>query len=157
MRSRLSLLTLSRLLLSLVLVYSVKAQSRRLTVKDPEAIDLKRGATVVQTTSVVVEPGSHVNTNQPRSEFLVPLRLVWESGPLSVSSIEYPPGEELQVGPDKLLVLTGAFIIRTEFKAAQSALPGNTLLKGKLRYQACNEQMCFRPATVDISLPVTIQ
>ncbi len=98
-----------------------------------------------------------MNTNQPRGEFLVPLRLTWDSGPLSVLSIEYPPGEELQVGPDKLLVLTGAFVIRTEFKATQSAIPGLAVLKGKLRYQACNEQMCFRPATADISLPVTIQ
>ena len=106
---------------------------------------------------MVVEPGSHVNTNQPRSEFLVPLRLTWESGPVSVLSVDYPPGEELQIGADKLVVLTGLFTIRTEFKAPQSAVAGSSVLRGKLRYQACNEQMCFRPATADISLPVTIQ
>ena len=139
------------------LACSVRAQSHRLTVEPLKGIELKRGATVVQATSVVVEPGSHVNSNQPRSEFLVPLHLVWESGPLSVVSITYPPGQELQVGPDKLLVLTGSFTVDTKFEALQSATPGSSTLKGKLRYQACNEQMCFRPATTEVVLPVTIQ
>ncbi len=108
-------------------------------------------------TKVRIQSGSHVNSDKPRSEFLIPLRLEWEPGPLQVSSIHYPPAEEIQVGPDKLLVYTGDFAVKTDFKAAPNTQPGKLDVKGKLHFQACNNQMCFRPATVDVVLPVNIR
>ncbi len=104
-----------------------------------------------------IQQDSHVNSNKPRSEFLIPFRLDWEPGPLTAAAVHYPEAEELQVGPDKLLVYTGSFGVKTDFKTAPNASPGMFQLKGKLHFQACNSQMCFRPATLDVVLPVTIQ
>ena len=104
-----------------------------------------------------IQQGSHVNSDKPRNEFLIPFRLEWEQGPLTVAAIHYPEAEELQVGPDKLLVYTGSFGVKTDFKVASDTAPGKFALRGKLHFQACNTQMCFRPATVDVVLPVTIQ
>ena len=98
-----------------------------------------------------------MNSDRPRSEFLIPFRLEWAPGPLTVKTIRYPKAEELQVGPDKLLVYTGSFGVTTEFQAASDAIPGKYEVKGKLHFQACNTQMCFRPGTVDVVLPVTVQ
>ena len=108
-------------------------------------------------TAVTVEPGSHVNGDKPRGQYLIPLRLAWEAGPVSAVAVRYPPSEELKVGEENLLVLTGAFVVQTDFQAAFSAMPGPATLKGKLHYQACNTQMCFRPATAEVSLPVVIE
>ena len=132
------------------LACSAWAQSKRVTVKPPERIIVKAGAAASQATHVSIQPGSHVNSNKPRSEFLIPLSLEWEPGALTVSALHYPNAEELQVGPDKLLVYTGDFTVTTDFKAASNAMPGNLDLRGKLHFQACNTQMCFRPATVDV-------
>lgn len=118
---------------------------------------MKAGGVVSQVTEVSVQAGSHVNSDKPRGEFLIPFRLEWEPGPLAVSAIHYPVGEELQVGPDKLLVYTGTFKVVTDFRAAPAIPAGTFELKGKLHFQACNTQMCFRPATVDVVLPVTIR
>lgn len=120
-------------------------------------MQIKPGASITQVTQVVVQAGSHVNNDKPRSEFLIPFRLEWEPGPLQVRAIHYPAAEELQVGSDRLLVYTGSFPVKTDFQAAPDAPRGPVLLKGKLHFQACNTQMCFRPATVDVVLPVTIQ
>ncbi len=118
---------------------------------------MKRGGSVSESLSVTVLPGFHINGDKPKDEFLIPLKLTWSSGPLEAKSITYPQPEEIQVGTEKLLVLTGSFQIQTEFRASPNAAPGATTVTGKLRYQACNNQMCFRPTSIDFSLPVVVQ
>jgi hypothetical protein len=133
------------------------AQQSRLLVTPPDQITVKKGQTAAELLNVKIIPGFHVNGDKPRDEYLIPLKLTWTAGPLQTKTITYPAPEELQVGADKLLVLTGNFQIKTEFKVPADAPSGATTVAGKLRYQACNTSMCFRPATADISLPVVIQ
>jgi hypothetical protein len=106
---------------------------------------------------VEVLPGFHVNSDHPKDEFLIPLKLTWQEGPLETKSISFPKPEEIQVGNEHLLVFTGAFDIRTEFVAPASAAAGSTTVTGKLRYQACSNQMCFRPTSIELKLPVNIE
>ncbi len=61
------------------------------------------------------------------------------------------------MGKDTLSVYTGTFDIKTELSAPASAPKGATEIVGKLSYQACNNQMCFRPASVAVRVPVTVQ
>jgi len=98
-----------------------------------------------------------VNSNKPRDEFLIPLQLTWSSGPVTAESVLYPQAEDIKVGPDTLSVFTGNVVVETKFRASNepSSLP--TSIDGKLHYQACNNQMCFRPATVEVRLPVVVQ
>lgn len=76
---------------------------------------------------------------------------------LEAKSISYPKPEEVKVGSDMLNVFTGKFDIQTQFKAVDNAARGNVTVTGKLRYQACNNEMCFRPASIDIAVPVNIE
>jgi DsbC/DsbD-like thiol-disulfide interchange protein len=133
------------------------AQQNKLSVRPPEQISVKPGASVVETLKVVVQPGFHVNSDKPKDEFIIPLKLTWNDGPLEAKSTSYPKPEEIQVGGEKLTVFTGAFNIQTDFKVPEHAPVGATAMTGKLRYQACNDQMCFRPATVDVRLPLVIE
>ncbi len=102
-------------------------------------------------------PGFHVNSDKPKDEYLIPFKLTWTGGPLEVKSISYPKPEEIKVGGQDLAVFTGSFVIRTEFMVPANAPPGSLTMAGKLRYQACNSDMCFRPASLDIKLPVSIE
>ncbi len=112
---------------------------------------------MTQTLRVVVQPGFHVNSDKPKDEFLIPLKLTWTAGPLEAKSVTYPKPEEIKVGKEMLTVYTGTFNIQTEFKAPENATSGSVEMTGKLRYQACNNEMCFRPASIDVRLPVAIQ
>lgn len=98
-----------------------------------------------------------MNGDKPKDDFLIPLKLTWSGGPLEAKSIAYPQPEEIQVGAEKLVVLTGNFQIHTEFKVPETAAAGPSTMTGKLRYQACNNTMCFRPASADVTLPVVVQ
>ena len=106
---------------------------------------------------MVVQPGFHVNSDQPKDEFIIPLKLTWNDSPLEAKSTSYPKPEEIQVGGEKLTVFTGTFNIQTDFKVPEHAPTGTATMTGKLRYQACNDQMCFRPATIDVRVPVVIE
>ncbi|HMF75270.1 MAG TPA: protein-disulfide reductase DsbD domain-containing protein [Bryobacteraceae bacterium] len=126
-----------------------------LSPSDP--VSVKRGAVVTQILKPVVLAGFHVNSDKPKDEFLIPLKLTWNAGPLEAKSVSYPKPEEIKVGSQMLVVFTGTFPIQTEFKAPANAPPGSATMTGKLRYQACNSEMCFRPSTLDIRVPVAIE
>lgn len=104
-----------------------------------------------------VEPGFHVNSDKPKDEFLIPLKLTWTGTALQPGAVTYPKSEDVKVGNDQVSVFTGKFTVETKFTAAASAAPGPALMTGKLHYQACNNQMCFRPAITEVRLPVVIE
>ena len=132
-------------------------QQSRLTVAPPEQLAVKRGTMATETLKVTIAPGYHVNSDKPKDEFLIPLKLTWTGEALQPVSFKYPAPEEIKVGADSLVVFTGNFNIETEFKVPQNAATGAATVTGKLRYQACNTTMCFRPASVDVVLPVVVQ
>lgn len=103
--------------------------------------------------------GFHVNSNTPTEDYLIPLRLNWEKGPLVAEAVIYPQPrmEKYQFSPKPISVFTGDFEILTKFKVNAAASRGPGILLGKLRYQACNDNACFPPKTVDVKLPFHIQ
>ena len=133
------------------------AQQNKLLVSPPDPISIKRGGTAVESLRVQVLGGFHVNSDKPKDEFLIPLKLTWTDGPLEAASLTYPKPEEVKVGADLLNVFTGTFNIKTEFRTSAAARPGSGTMTGKLRYQACNNEMCFRPTTIDVRVPVMVE
>jgi len=132
-------------------------QQNKLAVRPPEPITVRRGGDAVEPLRVEVLGGFHVNSDKPKDEFLIPLRLTWTTGPLEAKSVTYPKPEEVKVGTDLLNVFTGSFQIVTTFQSPSSAPQGSATMTGKLRYQACNNEMCFRPTTIEVRVPVTIE
>ncbi|HEX4165036.1 MAG TPA: protein-disulfide reductase DsbD domain-containing protein [Bryobacteraceae bacterium] len=153
MKNRLTLVCAVSLLLPLY----CSAQQNKLIVHPPDPITVKRGESVSQKLEVGVLPGFHVNSNKPKDEYLIPLKLTWTSGPLQSQEITYPKPEEITVGTQSVVVFTGTFPIETKFQTPANAPVGSSTMAGKLRYQACDNQMCFRPTTVEVHVPVSVQ
>lgn len=105
----------------------------------------------------MVQPGFHVNNDKPKDEFIIPLKLAWTPGLLETKGIEFPKPEEVKVGTQDLLVFTGTFPVKTVFQAPAGAPKGPATLVGKIRYQACSSDMCFRPSNIEVKLPVVIE
>ena len=133
------------------------AQQNKLIIMPGQQFAIQRGATATADLKVMTLPGFHVNSDKPRGEYLIPLQLTWTAGPLEGQSIRYPRPQEIKLGNETLSVFSGTFTIQTEFKAPETAPKGTTMMTGKLRYQACNNQMCFRPSSMDVRLPLLIE
>ncbi|HXR75900.1 MAG TPA: protein-disulfide reductase DsbD domain-containing protein [Bryobacteraceae bacterium] len=128
-----------------------------MNIATPQTLSVKRGQTAQQKLQISLRSGFHVNSDKPRDEFLIPIKLTWTSGPLQTKQISYPKPEDVKVGDDTLSVFTGKFTIDTEFLAPPQAQAGIATMQGKLRYQACDSRSCKRPATVAVQVPVSIQ
>jgi DsbC/DsbD-like thiol-disulfide interchange protein len=134
------------------------AQGNVLNFVPPRKVVARRGAMVDSALPLELRAGYHVNSNTPSDEYLIPLRLTWNPGPLEASGFVFPKPrmEKYSFSEKPLSVFTGDFQILTHFKVSGTAASGPATLAGKLRYQACTNSMCLPPKTLDVSLQVEV-
>ena len=130
-----------------------------LTLNPPSKLIVKRDQPAELKLHAQLPPGCHTNSDKPNEAYLIPLKLAWNPGALEMVSITFPKPslEKYDFSEQPLSVFSGAFEIATEFRRGPSAAPGPASLSGKLRYQACNEKMCYPPKTVEVKLPLLLQ
>lgn len=136
------------------------AQMNPLTLYPPtDAVAIKRGGTATAKIKAMLKPGFHCNTNTPSDEYLIPLKLTFAAaGGIESTAVVYPKGkdEKYEFSAKPLNVYSGEFEIAATLKAAPDAPKGPTKFVGKLRYQACNDKMCFAPKTLEVVIPLQI-
>jgi len=107
-----------------------------------------------------VAPGFHINSNAPKSEFLIPTNLKMDlPTDIVLGKIGYPAGTDVSFpfSPDEALnVYTGDFTIAVLVHPLRSVVPGKYVMHGVLRYQACDNAQCFPPKTLPVSLDVKV-
>lgn len=107
-----------------------------------------------------VNPGLHINSNQPNSELLVAtkLELPLPEG-LKFAKMTYPAGHDFTVAfsNDKLNVYSGDFEVDGTLAAAKKVKPGSYEVAGVLRYQACNDRQCFPPKKLPVKFRVEVK
>ena len=123
-----------------------------------DTIRAKIGSTVEAKLALQLREGYHVNSNTPSEDYLIPLKLTWNPGPLSPVEVSFPKPrmEKYQFSERPLSVFSGNFEVVARFKVAASATSGYAAMTGKLRYQACTDRMCLTPKNMDISIPLEI-
>jgi thioredoxin:protein disulfide reductase len=111
----------------------------------------------------------HVQSDQPKDPSFIPTLLsVNPPAGLVVRGIAYPPASELvQEGlDDPLVVFDSQFVIGVELSVGRDVAPGELKVPATLRYQACDDKLCYPPVTaplewtlavVPASTPVTPQ
>ncbi len=146
-------------ILALLAAPSLPAQtSPLLTAAPPQKIAARRGESVEARITLQLRHGYHVNSNTPNESFLLPLRLKWEPGPLVAGEIVYPKPEQrnYSFSSKPVSIFSGDFEVVTKFKVAADAPAGPGIAVGKIRYQACSEDTCYRPSTLEVRLPFEI-
>jgi len=107
-----------------------------------------------------VSSGYHINSNQPKSEFLIPTALKVEAATdIVIGKITYPDGQDMSFpfDPDeKLNVYTGDFKIDVQVRPLHTVQPGKYIVRGTLKYQACDNASCYPPKQLPVSFEVKI-
>jgi len=107
-----------------------------------------------------VAPGFHINSNAPKSEFLIPTKLSMDvPTDIALGKIAYPAGVDVSFpfSPDEALnVYTGDFTIKVIVHPLHSVVPGKYVMHGTLRYQACDNAQCFPPKALPVSFEVKV-
>jgi Disulphide bond corrector protein DsbC len=107
-----------------------------------------------------VASGFHINSNRPKAEFLIPTVLKVEATTdIVIGKTTYPDGQDLSFAfaPDeKLNVYTGDFNVDVLVRPLRSVQPGKYIVRGTLKYQACDNSSCFPPKQLPVSFDVKI-
>jgi Thiol:disulfide interchange protein DsbD, N-terminal len=107
-----------------------------------------------------VVSGFHINSNTPKSEFLIPTVLKLDPPTdIMIGKVTYPKGEELSFpfAPDeKLSVYSGTFTVSVVVHPLHDVVPIKYMMRGNLRYQACDKAACYPPKNLPVQFEVKV-
>jgi hypothetical protein len=150
-------------------VASENSSSGETTTKAPPAdvvrvetpsVELKAGDSAEVALKLTIASGYHINANPPSFSYLKATELTVEpSEGVAQGKPVYPSSvtRKFAFSKDPLAVYEGQTAIKLPLSAAENAQKGAHTLKGKLRIQACDEEACYPPRTIETSIPVTIK
>jgi thiol:disulfide interchange protein DsbD len=107
-----------------------------------------------------IEKGYHVNANPPTFPFLRATQLEINKSPgVSVIAIVYPDAitKSFPFAEKPLAIYEGLTNIKVKLKVDKSVQPSTQNLPAKLQVQACDDQVCYAPGTLDVSIPLRVK
>ena len=120
----------------------------------------QRGRTVQGTVVMDVPSGYHVNSNRPLEKFLIPTQLQIEAPKgIRVGTTVYPRPllRSLKFSKSKVSVFEGRTTIRFNITVPRSFTGNSAELKARLRFQSCNDEVCFPPQTREVSMSLNVE
>lgn len=121
---------------------------------------IKKGRTVQAHVTMEIPNGLHVQSNKPLDKFLIATKLDVETpAGMKVGPISYPRAlmRSLKFSKGKVAVFEGKAPIRFNVTVPVSYTGGSTEIRGKLRFQACNDDACFPPVTREVKMWLNVE
>jgi DsbC/DsbD-like thiol-disulfide interchange protein len=120
----------------------------------------QRGRTIQAAIVMEIPSGYHVNSNRPLNKYSIPTALKIE-GPrgVTIGTVIYPRAivRKLKaVNNEPLAVYEGRAILRFNVAVPANYQGGEVVLKARLRYQSCNDEVCFPPKNQDVDMGIGI-
>lgn len=117
-----------------------------------ESTAVRAGTSVRVALQVVLPEGLHTQSNKPRDPLLIPTVLTIDA-PAGVTwdEVVYPPSTDFNsAGQDQpLAVFEHEFVIGVHLTLAPNVATGDVVFPAHLRYQACDANLCYPPATAN--------
>jgi len=161
--SRLRIFSLLVILLIPATFYSnpVPQSSTDVNVSGSIAPDkIKKGRVVRATVVMDIPSGLHVQSSKPLDKFLVATKLDVETpSGMKVGPISYPRAlmRKLKFSKGMVAVYEGKSIVRFNVTVPANYSGGSGEIKGKLRFQACNDESCFPPVTREVKMWLNVE
>ena len=141
--------------LALVLTATGPAETKHLTLTTsapPGAV--APGTRVPLVIDVTPKPEMHVYA--PEQKELIPISLTLEANrAVKAHAAKFPKPETFKPLDEEQLVYTKPFRIVQDVTVAAKA-SGTITIKGALKYQACDNAICYAPVTVPVSWTVVL-
>ena len=122
---------------------------------------VKRGRPQTVQLEFSVQSGYHINSSKPNSDYLIPTMLKLDPPTdIVVGRVTYPPGQNMSFAFDpsnKLNVYTGEFAVRVQVHSLATVVPGKYMIRGDLKYQACDDRACYPPKHLPVDFEVDVK
>ena len=124
------------------------------------AYQIRRGGAARIAVNIEIDEGYHINSNRPSDKNLIATSLKLDrTAGLTATPVIYPKAklQKFEFSQKPLSVFEGKVALRFTARALTSLSAGDHTLTGKLTVQACNNQQCLRPQTIDVKIPLQVQ
>ena len=126
---------------------------------EAEGIEIKSGGASEATVKLKVLQGYHINGN-PASKFQIATSLdVAQAEGITPGQPVYPPSvtKKFSFSDQPIAVYEDEVTIKLPLSAGSAAQKGEHTLKGKVRFQACDDEVCYPPRNLETSIPVIVK
>jgi DsbC/DsbD-like thiol-disulfide interchange protein len=124
------------------------------------ADSVRKGRSAQAVVVMDIPSGFHVHSNRPLEKFLIATQLQVEAPKgVKVGAVVYPRAllRNLKFSKSKVAVYEGRTPMRFNVTVPASFGSDSVELKARLRYQSCNDEVCFPPQTREITIPVKVK
>jgi thiol:disulfide interchange protein DsbD len=127
---------------------------------EPRLVEIPAGGSAEAVVRVTIQSGYHINANPPTYPYLKATELeISPAGGVSVGFVTYPKAlsKKFPFAEKPLAVYEGEAELKATLKADKTVKPGQQSISARLRIQACDEQVCYPPGTLELAIPVNIK
>lgn len=128
---------------------------------EPRHVKTSPGGAADFTVVASIREGFHTNSHKPTLDYLIPTKIELSGdAAFTIEKVDYPPGELKSFGfaPDEeLSVYEGTVKFPVRLRADTDASAGAHTMRLAFHFQACNDQLCLRPAQREVKLAVRVQ
>ena len=120
----------------------------------------QRGRTVQGTIIRNIPSGYHAHSNRPLEKYLIATQLQIEAPKgIRVGPILYPRAllRLVKFSKSKLSVFEGRTTIRFSVTVPRNFSGNSAELKARLRFQSCNDDLCFQPQNREVKLYLNVE
>ena len=121
---------------------------------------IKKGRVVRATVTIDIPNGLHVQSNRPLDKYLVATKLDVETpSGMQAGPVSYPRAvmRKLKFSKSNVAVYEGRAVLRFNVTVPANYNGSSGEIKGKLRFQACNDESCFPPVTREVKMWLNVQ
>ncbi|HEX8115790.1 MAG TPA: protein-disulfide reductase DsbD domain-containing protein, partial [Pyrinomonadaceae bacterium] len=140
--------------------FEPEPQSSNIGVNGFFSVDPAQQGSTFQAAVVMDIPGGlHVNSNRPGQKFIIPT-VVKVSAPrgFRVTPVTYPraASRSFRFSDQPLSVYEGRAVFRFNVSVPANHPLGVETVRVNVRFQSCNEEACFPPASRDLGLRIAV-
>ena len=139
------------------------AQTSRLpddvVVASASKVELQAGKSAQAEVRLVIKEGFHINANPPSQYQIATQLTIEQSDGITAGQAKYPAAltRKFSFSEQPLAVYEKEATIQVELKTAAGASKGERTLPARVRFQACDDQVCYPKRDLQVSIPVSVK
>ncbi|MEP6569345.1 MAG: protein-disulfide reductase DsbD domain-containing protein [Acidobacteriota bacterium] len=138
---------------------SRKVTSESVVKVEPQPVAISPGGSGEAIVRLTIRSGYHVNANPPTYPYLKATTLDIAAGDgVSLAFVTYPKAvdKKFSFADKPLAVYEGTTDLKATLKADKAVRKGERSIPARLRIQACDDQVCYPPGTLEFAIPANV-
>lgn len=157
-RNAIKFISFSGLILAFVIAFSMSEANAQSITGSIGNGTIKRGGATRGSIVLSIPGGLHVNSNQPNNKYAIPTVVSVSSREARVSAVTYPRGASRKFSFSEQLINVYENRATFNFNVTVPAnFKGNVVrIRAVVKFQSCNDEVCFPPKTQEITLSARV-